>query len=90
MLRNGDRFRIFEFDLPFSKCYKIQLTQKQSDFIANVSTKLPKYPKNDEQKANGRVDFSQKGLNKVLEQWIYLRLRCCIGSATSRQKSRFF
>ena len=61
----GDRVRISNYDLPFSKGYKPQFTQEVFEIVA-ISGKPPTYTIKDEQDEILRGKFYQKELIKVI------------------------
>ena len=64
--KNGDRFRISKYDLPFRKGYKPQFTQEVFEIVGTSSRKPPTYTIKNEQGEIIRGKFYQKELVKVI------------------------
>ena len=62
----GDRVRISQYDLPFRKGYKPQLTQETFEIVAIATEKTPTYTIKDEQEEVIRGKFYEKELIRVI------------------------
>ena len=69
----GDRVRISQYDLPFRKCCKLQLTQEIFEIVAIATKKPPTNTIKDEQEEVIRGKFYEKELIRVI--WVWIRLQ---------------